>query len=207
MNTEHFKKHGFVVLKNKLQSQTIKLLKDQFKMMEQSTYQLNGIDLTNKHRFSDQLVNSSFSFYNAHCFEVLMMLLKEDVEKIVDKQLYPTYSYARIMYPGASMPKHTDRESCEYSVSICVSEDIENPYPLWIEDYSGQAYDVHLSAGNMVVYKGRELQHWRDDYKGKEHIQAFMHYVDVDGPYADWKFDKRAQLGLPGADPRYQVIT
>lgn len=197
MHQKTFQKNGFVTLKNLLRPEIIQLLQMQFKLMEQTTYHLNDIDINDKHRFSDPLVGHSFTFYNAHCFEALLPLLQEKVEQVVEKKLYPTYSYGRIMYAGASMPKHTDRESCEFSISLCISEDKANPYPLWIEDFSGQPHSLHLTPGDMVLYKGRELHHWRDVYQGQEQMQTFLHYVDVDGPYAHQKFDKRVQLGLP----------
>jgi hypothetical protein len=41
-----------------------------------------------------------------------------------------------------------------------------------------------------------EVEHWRLPYDGEEQMQAFLHYVDADGPYKDWALDKRPILGL-----------
>ena len=49
----------------------------------------------------------------------------------------------------------------------------------------------------MIVYNGTELNHWREEFQGKEHTQAFLHYVDANGEYKDFKYDKRPMLGLP----------
>jgi hypothetical protein len=48
----------------------------------------------------------------------------------------------------------------------------------------------------MVVYKGMELLHWREEYTGIEQIQTFLHYVDQNGPHASYNFDQRKMLGL-----------
>jgi hypothetical protein len=53
-----------------------------------------------------------------------------------------------------------------------------------------------LDKGDIVVYKGMVSEHWREPYKGKQQIQIFMHYVDADGPHAEWSLDKRPMLGL-----------
>jgi hypothetical protein len=57
---------------------------------------------------------------------------------------------------------------------------------------------VNLSPGDMAIYRGCELDHWRDVFNIEEdvwHVQGFFHYVDQNGPYADWKYDKRDMIG------------
>jgi hypothetical protein len=56
----------------------------------------------------------------------------------------------------------------------------------------------YLDPGDAVVYKGCEVVHWREKADGTEVTAQFMlHYVDQNGPYADFKLDKRASLGAP----------
>ena len=52
-----------------------------------------------------------------------------------------------------------------------------------------------LRPGDALLYRGMEFTHWRDPYQGSRMFQAFMHYVDADGPHAGEKFDGRASLG------------
>jgi alkylated DNA repair dioxygenase AlkB len=122
------------------------------------------------------------------------MHLQPKVEEITGKKLYPAYSYARIYYNKASMPCHIDRPACQYSVSITIEVD-PTPWEIWMENHSGDASAIMLNVGDMIVYQGDKLKHWRDEYPGKKQIQAFLHYVDADGKYADYKYDKRAYLG------------
>jgi len=57
---------------------------------------------------------------------------------------------------------------------------------------------VDLKKGDMLVYSGCELEHWRNKFKGKEHIQVFLHYNNRKTPGAKENiFDKRPHLGLP----------
>ena len=57
---------------------------------------------------------------------------------------------------------------------------------------------VDLKPGDMLVYSGCELEHWRNKFKGKECIQVFLHYNNRKTPGAkDNMFDKRPHLGLP----------
>ena len=57
---------------------------------------------------------------------------------------------------------------------------------------------IDLKQGDMLVYSGCELEHWREKFKGKECIQVFLHYNNRKTPGAkDNMFDKRPHLGLP----------
>ena len=57
---------------------------------------------------------------------------------------------------------------------------------------------VDLKPGDMLVYRGCELEHWRNKFKGKEHIQVFLHYNNRKTPGAkENMFDRRPHLGLP----------
>ena len=48
----------------------------------------------------------------------------------------------------------------------------------------------------MLVYRGCELEHWREPYWGKNHAQVFLHYNELQGDY-NIRFDCRPALGLP----------
>ena len=74
-------------------------------------------------------------------------------------------------------------------------------WPIFLEP-SGQenkkGVRVDLGAGDMLIYKGCELEHWREPFQGYDCGQVFMHYNDEDGPFADKnKWDGRPMLGLP----------
>ena len=54
-----------------------------------------------------------------------------------------------------------------------------------------------LAIGDAVVFKGRELFHWREPYiEGAWQVQIFLHYVNADGPFKDLKYDGRERLQL-----------
>lgn len=191
-----FKKDGYVVIKKALTAQTVELLKTEFHMIRKNDMIYKGYPEDTKYISADEQVKNSFWWYGAYCFESIMVVLQKQIEEIIGKELYPCYTYARIMYKGADMAKHKDRPSCQYSATICIDQDPENEYPIYMENYKGKAKAIILQPGDMIVYNGTELNHWREEYQGKEHMQAFVHYVDKNGPFADYKFDKRVALGL-----------
>jgi hypothetical protein len=57
---------------------------------------------------------------------------------------------------------------------------------------------VDLHPGDMLVYRGNFLEHWRDAFTGTDCGQVFLHYNNkATKGSEDNKFDKRAHLGLP----------
>ena len=49
----------------------------------------------------------------------------------------------------------------------------------------------------MLVYKGMELEHWREAFEGDNCIQVFLHYNQVSKKADINRFDTRPHLGLP----------
>ena len=69
-------------------------------------------------------------------------------------------------------------------------------WPIWIKDYDDNKHAVGLDQGDILVYHGTELEHWRDKFEGEKQYQVFMHYVDGEGKFKDRVFDGRSNLGL-----------
>jgi predicted 2-oxoglutarate/Fe(II)-dependent dioxygenase YbiX len=140
----------------------------------------------------DQCQNSQ-SIHGAEIFDKLMLELLPSFEKITSKKLHPTYSYARLYYPGSELHNHIDRESCEISATITIGFD-GDVWPIYMGDdiEKSNASQIKMNIGDAVLYRGTEKYHWREKYtEGNWQAQVFLHYVDADGPNADWIFDKR----------------
>ena len=58
--------------------------------------------------------------------------------------------------------------------------------------------EVMLNVGDMLVYSGCELEHWREPFEGNTCAQVFLHYNHLNGPFSKQnRFDKRPMLGVP----------
>jgi hypothetical protein len=133
--------------------------------------------------------------YGGLCFEALLLLLQPLIEEHTSKELLPTYSYMRIYYKNSKLEKHTDRPSCEYSATICISTS-EKPWDIFFKNKCGEEVCVTLNPGDLIIYKGQELEHWREKYDGTEQIQVFLHYIDKNGVNTEWIYDKRPFIGI-----------
>ena len=50
----------------------------------------------------------------------------------------------------------------------------------------------------MLVYRGMELEHWREEFQGDNCAQVFLHYNNQKSKGADKNiYDGRPHLGLP----------
>ena len=158
-------------------------------------------------------VNGSVARYWHPQYRKIHSEIRLVLEQVIGRKLYNTYYYDRFYFPGQPLIKHTDRPSCEISVTIHIGTNIKESWPIWIktpdtfEDNtmktliaSGENRSVHLEAGDGMIYKGCERPHWRDPMPGlleskinKDeslyYHQIFFHYVLQDGIRAHHAWD------------------
>jgi hypothetical protein len=103
---------------------------------------------------------------------------------IAGEPVKPSYVYFASYEPGAALPRHLDREQCEFSLSLLVDyipqSDGASAWPLFMEHarMPGVGGAVHLSVGDAVMYRGREVVHYREALPaGHRSRSLFLHYV------------------------------
>lgn len=183
-----FSNNSYCVIRKCISNDLIKYLQIESKLFENL---ICSIENKSPLSFADS-VKKSFSYYAAPFTESMLLYLKEKIESIVNKNLEVTYSYMRIYYSNAELERHIDRESCEYSITLCIKNDVK-PWDIWFETKNGEV-SISLQEGDMIIYKGMELPHWRKKYEGNEQIQFFLHYIDKQGLYINNILDKRQLL-------------
>jgi hypothetical protein len=159
--------------------------------------------------WGDKQVPNTYSHYADIVMETLLIELLPVMEKETNKKLSPTYSYARIYKKDDVLEKHKDRFSCEISTTLNLGGD---PWPIYLEPdpskgkstpekyipSKSKGKKINLKPGDMLIYRGCELEHWRNAFKGENCGQVFLHYNDTKSANADQnKFDGRPLLGLP----------
>jgi hypothetical protein len=139
---------------------------------------------------------SKFGYYADPLIEVMLKQCSPAIEEHTGLKLEPTYSFSRVYQEGEELTPHTDRPSCEISATINVAC-TGDAWPIWMQYENNDPVKCLLNPGDAIVYKGCEVTHWRRKLpKGQINVQFMLHYVDKNGPYAEYKFDKRETLGL-----------
>jgi hypothetical protein len=146
--------------------------------------------------FHDAQVPSALAAHGDIFMDALLLELLPIAEAVSRLKLFPTYSYFRVYRQGDVLEKHTDRPACEISMTLCLGYRAGGPWPILIDGPNGIS-SIELGAGDAMFYRGIECPHWRDPFEGEETTQVFLHYVDQNGPYAEWKYDKRPHLNFP----------
>ena len=170
---------------------------------------------SNKIEFKvDVQTSSLISEHSDPLMETILDLTTPVVEQNLSKKLYPTYSFLRIYDKGSDLPIHNDRPSCEYTVALCLgSGPAEKPYEIFVGEaddtsdykyYDTQGnfnrykinYKYPMKPNNALIFKGMEDIHWRESCEHDHFITVFLHYVDQEGEFKEYKYDKRNMLGV-----------
>ena len=161
--------------------------------------------------WNDQQIPNTYSHYGDFVMETLLVKMLPVMKQHTDLDLIPTYSYARAYKKGDILKRHKDRPSCEISTTLHLGGD---PWPIFIDgtgadnvidEYKNihkpnapEGTKVLLEVGDMLVYSGCELEHWREPFEGNICGQVFLHYNHVNGSFTTKnKFDGRPILGIP----------
>jgi predicted 2-oxoglutarate/Fe(II)-dependent dioxygenase YbiX len=137
----------------------------------------------------DSQVPLSETCYNYKLFLELLCEKTPEISEIINEPVLPTYCYSRIYKNGNILEPHTDRESCEISLTINLSCD--EIWPIYINTPKDETKQVNLNPGDAMVYLGTIASHWREKYEGNELVQVFLHYVKSRGDNFEFYFDKK----------------
>jgi len=205
-----FKKNKYVIIRQAISKDLATFIYNYFLMKKQvydtcrqtrfiSPYEvLLGEYADINYEGTDGQIPHTYSNYSDIAMETLMLKCQPIMEKATGLKLQPAYTYARIYKKGDILKRHKDRFSCEISTTMNLGGD---PWAIYLEP-SGKkglkGIKVDLKPGDMLVYCGCDLEHWRNKFKGKECIQVFLHYNNKKTPGAkENMFDTRPHLGLP----------
>jgi hypothetical protein len=147
--------------------------------------------------------NTSKAGYCTPMGVALHRWLWDNLAGTIDMQLGETYSYTRKYERGAYLRAHTDRPSCEISATICLDyhTDDGKPWSIWVqndENYVDEfdmtkVYDISqslphrkrkgikidLEVGDVLLYQGPNVIHWRDTFLGDYSYHIFMHFFNI----------------------------
>jgi hypothetical protein len=148
--------------------------------------------------FGDTQIKDTYSCYADIAFETLLLKLIPIMEKNTKLKLIPACAYARLYKEGDELKRHVDRFSCEISTTLNLGGD---EWPIYVDPTGKKGkkgIKIILNPGDMLIYRGCELEHWREKFEGKECGQVFLHYNNVETKGSKENiYDTRPHLGLP----------
>ena len=200
-----FKKNKYTVIRQAISKDLAAFIANYFSMQKQvydtcrqARYFSPFETILGYYEGKNEQIPDTYSQYSNMAMETLLLKCQPGMEKATGLKLYPAYTYARIYKKGDELKRHKDRFSCEISTTMNLAGD---DWPIYLEpsgETGKKGIKVDLKQGDMLVYSGCELEHWREKFKGKECIQVFLHYNNRKTRGSrDNMFDKRPHLGLP----------
>jgi len=205
-----FKKDNFCVIESAISNDLATFLYNYFSMQKQvydtcikERYISPFETMIGYYESPNEQIPNTYSQYANMAFETLLLKLQPVMEKTTGLKLTPNYTYARIYKPGDELKRHKDRFSCEISTTLNLGGD---KWPIFIEPSEKEGMkgvSVNLKPGDMLVYRGNILEHWREPFKGKDCAQVFLHYNNTKTKGSKENlFDRRPHLGLPSCFKR-----
>ena len=206
-----FKKNKYAIIKQAISKDLATFIYNYFTMKKQvyDTCRKYGYispfeTMIGHYEHKNEQVPNTYSHYSDIAVETLLLKCQPIMEKTTGLKLQPAYTYMRIYKKGDELKRHKDRFSCEISTTMNLGGD---PWDIYLEPSGKEGMKgikVSLNPGDMLVYRGCDLEHWRNKLKGKECCQAFLHYNNKKTKGSDINlFDKRPHLGLPSWFTRY----
>jgi len=209
-----FEQNKYTIIKSAISKELAAFVYDYFLNKRLVANTLLGTKFLPQHtqyfgHWSDNQVLGTYSHYADIVMETLLQRMKPVMEEATNLKLIETYSYARIYKKGDILHRHKDRPSCEISTTL----NLGGPsWPIFLEPDSskgglqGDKYvsentkgvEIVLNPGDMLIYRGCDLEHWRDEFNSDDCAQVFLHYNNANSANAlANKFDGRFHLGLP----------
>ena len=212
-----FKKNRYTVIKKAISKDLAIFLANYFRMQKQvydtcrqARYFSPYENIIGFYEDESQQIPNTYCHYGNIAMETLLLKCQPVMEKATALKLYPAYTYARIYKKGDELKRHKDRFSCEISTTMNLGGD---DWPIYLSPNENvgppdgknitvaseaKGVKVDLKPGDMLVYRGVDLEHWREKFKGTECVQVFLHYNNRKTPGAkNNMFDARPHLGLP----------
>jgi len=213
-----FKKDKYTIIRKAISNDLATFIANYFRMQKQV------YDTCMKYKYFSQFerimgyyesgpkaqIPNTYSQYANMAMETLLLKCIPIMEKATGLKLYPATSYARLYKKGDELRRHKDRFSCEISTTMNLGGDA---WPIYLEPDHTKGFlksdggyhseytkgiKIDLKPGDMLVYRGCDLEHWRNKFKGNECVQVFLHYNNKKTPGAKENiFDKRPHVGLP----------
>ena len=234
--TWQFMKERYVVLRNFIPKDIINMCLDTWKTTESNPDWEDAImyrevnDIT--HLTPEHQKNKSKGGYCTPWGVALHRWIHDALDNKIDIDLGETYSYTRRYERGAYLTSHTDRPSCEVSATLCLDyqSDDGSPWKIWLQndqDYIDfhnnkqlvaetqgipprrreKAKCVSLEVGDLLLYQGPNIPHWRDTFVGDYSYHIFVHFYNRQSNMLNLPWGKQEDMqGMVGAVPPNSVL-
>jgi hypothetical protein len=169
-----FRQKGYVPLRNLIHPFNLAALRRYYR----HAIRLGAI------RLGDEQSSRRYVAHNESVARFFHQQIANAVSVIAGEAIKPSYVYLASYLSGAVLKKHTDREQCEFSVTLCLDfspePELASSWPIRLDTGKGTVA-VYQALGDGLVYRGTKLPHYRHALaEGQTSTSIFFHYVPAD---------------------------
>jgi len=103
---------------------------------------------------------------------------KDILESWTGVELSPSSLYGvRVYTEGAVLAPHVDRNPLVISAIVNVAQDVDEDWPLEVIAHDGNAHNLTLEPGEMILYESHSVIHGRPfPLRGRYYANVFIHF-------------------------------
>jgi hypothetical protein len=185
-NKMTFQKNNYQIINNFIEDDFIDFIQDYYSLkVNCGNYQIN------KDKFT-----YGYYFENDFLMETILQNCCESLSKIIGINLLPTYSCVNFHMNGDKY-ENDKEESSEISAILFLGTSGEESDLINFGEDRTYFSNITLSKGDLFIYKNLEYKCWREEINNKWLLESVLNFVDSEGEYKDFIYDKRSYLGFP----------
>jgi hypothetical protein len=108
--------------------------------------------------------------------------LTSTISQITGRKVKAVNPYCRIYRNGAKLNKHIDRETLDWTLTVCLGHNLDDDWPFYF-NVNGEVIKFSNEIGHAALIKGRTTEHWRDPLNcaaWQYSIHMFLHWQNID---------------------------
>jgi len=120
---------------------------------------------------------NSLHFLKNYYLQLLLLTYLPYIELITKHKLIPIYANIKIYKDDSVLFPHKDHSYLEYTITINITEQSHSNLLFYDK---GHFYNITLTVGDAILFKGSEIYHARCTYSGSPFCQILLHYMSED---------------------------
>lgn len=180
-----FKENNYQIIENFIEDDFIAFIQDYYSLKINS-----GSYDVDKNKFT-----YGYCFHNDNLMETILQNSCESISEIIDIKLFPTYSSVYFHMNGDSF-ENNKNESSEISAILSLGSSESNDNPIYFKKSKSNIKEFYLNKGDLLVYRNLNFNCWRENVKSKWLLESVLNFVDSQGQYSEFIYDKRPYLGF-----------
>ena len=169
-----------LILDNIINVNIFNIIKEYFNNSIKNNYFQFGDKQSNRYKITNEIITRLLHF------EFLPL-----INKIVGKELYPTYTYFSGYTKNSDLPPHTDRAECEFTCSFILSKPNNARWNIYYhkikqkEKFKGRYYFIppknecfalDCNENSFMIFNGTDHIHYRDKLEYDYYNIILLHY-------------------------------